>query len=135
MEMLVWREQYSVGVPRMDQQHKKLIGILNQLFDAMMNHHAFEVTEPLVKQLVEYTQTHFADEEALMAATGFPGLNEHREQHRRLIERVQKQVALAAGKDLFQPVQLLHFLNDWLTVHIQQEDKLYGPWIQSHDAR
>jgi hemerythrin len=119
----------------MDQQHKILIGILNKLYDAMMNHRANEVVEPLVGQLVEYTRTHFADEEALMAAAGFPELNQHREQHRRLIERVQEQVALAAANNLFQPVQLLHFLKDWLTVHIQQEDRLYGPWIQSHDAR
>jgi hemerythrin len=135
MELMNWIDQYSVGVKKIDEQHKTLVGMLNKLYDAMMNHCAIEITEPLVKQLVQYTQTHFADEEALMATTGFPQLNEHREQHRRLIERVQSHVSHAANKDLFQPVQLLHFLKEWLTVHIQQEDKLYGPWLQSHGQR
>jgi hemerythrin len=134
MELLNWSDQYSVGVKQMDDQHRTLVGILNKLYDAMMNHCAIEVTEPLVIQLVQYTQTHFADEEALMAATDFPELKEHREQHRRLIERVQSEVSHAARKDLFQPVQLLHFLKEWLTIHILQEDKLYGPWIQSHGS-
>jgi hemerythrin len=135
MELLTWSDQYSVGVKQMDDQHRVLIGILNELYDAMMNHCAIEITDPLVRQLAQYTQTHFAAEEAMMATAGFPELNEHREQHRRLIERVEAHVSLAAGKDLFQPVQLLHFLREWLAVHIQQEDKMYGPWMQSHGTR
>lgn len=135
MELFDWSSEFSVSVEQMDLQHQKLVGMLNKLYHAMMNHCAMEITQPLVQQLVLYTQTHFADEEALMAAHGFPQLGEHREQHRLLIERVQAQVSLAAEKDLFQPVQLLHFLKEWLSIHIQQEDKLYGLWMQGHGSR
>jgi hemerythrin len=82
MELMDWSDQYSVGVKKMDDQHRTLVGMLNKLYDAMMNHCAIEITEPLVKQLMQYAQTHFVDEEALMATTGFPQLNEHREQHK-----------------------------------------------------
>ena len=134
MAFLAWDEKYSVGVKTMDNQHIAMIGMLNELYDAMTSGQALEKTGPLLQRLVNYTNTHFAAEEALMQSSGYLGLAEHRLHHGQLTAQVLEHVARFGQDDLFLPIQLLQFLREWLSTHIQQEDKAYGPWLREHGA-
>lgn len=129
MELLTWSDRYSVGVEAMDLQHMRMVKMLNCLYDAMMKNQALEVTGPLLDDLLDYTRTHFSAEEAVMASGGFPGLEEHRARHRQLFGQVEEYVSRFGRGDLFLPIQLLHFLRDWIANHIEQEDRDYGPWL------
>jgi hemerythrin len=68
----------------MDNQHTVLFGLLNDLHAAMMKGQAQNLTGPLLGKLVDYTRTHFAEEEKLMTAAKYPGLNKHKNQHREM---------------------------------------------------
>ena len=135
MALLKWNQKYSVGVHALDDQHTGLFNVLNELHAAMMKGQAQTLTGPLLKQLVEYTRTHFAAEESMMARTNYPGLAEHRVQHRDLVKQVEGYVARFERGEITLNLHLLNFLRDWLTNHIQKTDHQYGPWLNEHGVR
>jgi hemerythrin len=129
MALLSWSSKYSVGVQSMDRQHTVLFDILNELHTAMMKGQAQAMTGSLLQKLVNYTRNHFSAEESMMAASGYPGLAQHRTRHRDLMKQVEEFVARHKRGESTLNVQLLNFLRDWLTNHIQHEDQQYGPWL------
>jgi len=132
MALLTWNASYSVGVKTLDSQHTVLFGILNDLHDAMMKGQAQSITGTLLKKLVSYTQEHFSAEEAMLTKTNYPGLAEHKIKHNNLIKQVQEYVTQYEQGGGSLNIQLLNFLRDWLTNHIQKVDHEYTPWLNSH---
>lgn len=132
MALISWSSKYSVGVKALDGQHTVLFDILNSLHDAMMKGQAQKVTGELLSKLVKYTREHFASEEAMLTSTRYPELAQHRVRHRELIKQVEEYVARHARGEAALNLQLLNFLRDWLTNHIEKEDQRYGPWLNEH---
>ncbi|MSM40243.1 MAG: bacteriohemerythrin [Geobacter sp.] len=129
MALLTWNDSYSVKVKQLDDQHKKLIDMINQLYDAMKVGKGSEVIGPVLKSLMTYTQTHFSTEEQLMKLHGYPDYETHKNEHTQLVAQVGNiKKEMDAGKmPLTQNV--MNFLRDWLIKHIQGNDKKYGPFL------
>ncbi len=132
MALMTWSSKYSVGVEALDNQHKALMNVLNELHAASMRGRAQEVAGPLLRQIVSESSEHFAAEERLMESTGYPGLAGHRAKHRKLTGKVAEFVARHERGDTAVYVQLLYFLRDWLNQHIQTEDQEYVPSFKAH---
>ncbi|MRR34747.1 bacteriohemerythrin [bacterium] len=126
MALITWSDSLSVKVKQFDDQHKKLVDMANQLFDAMKTGKGSQVMGDILKQLISYTQTHFAAEERLMKQYGYPDFEAHKKEHNALVMQVvdlQKQ--FQEGKAVLTQ-NVMTFLRDWLTKHIQGDDKKYG---------
>ena len=132
MALLSWSSKYSVGGESMDSQHTVLFGMLNDLHDAMMKGQAQKIAGELLGKLLDYTRKHFTAEEALMTSTRYPELAQHQALHRDLVKQVEEFAARYARGESSLNLQLLNFLRDWLTNHIQKEDHKYGPWLTEH---
>jgi hemerythrin-like metal-binding protein len=135
MALVVWTDQFSVGVKSVDDQHVVLCETLNDLHAAMLKGQARTITGPLLQRLVSYTVDHFSAEEALMEGANYPGLAMHRVKHRELTKQVGEYVARFEKGDITLSHHLLDFLSGWLTTHIQTTDKEYGPWLNEHGVR
>jgi len=135
MALLTWNSTYSVGVQRMDEQHTVLFGMLNDLHEAMMKGQAQKIAGALLRKLAAYTHEHFAAEESMMVASEYAGLAQHRTLHRDLTKQVDEFAARYERGETSLNLQLLNFLRDWLSNHIQNEDKKYGPWMNEHGKR
>jgi hemerythrin len=129
MALMTWSDSLSTGVKAMDEQHKGLVNTLNELHAAMLGGNNKSATGPLLDRLVKYTHDHFASEEALMTRGEYPKLDAHLAKHRDLTGQVEKFVGRYQRGELSLNVDLLMFLRDWLTTHIQKEDREYGPWL------
>ena len=134
MSLMTWNDRYSVGVKTIDQQHSGLFAIVNELHAAMIKGQAKNVVGSLLEKLIKYTVEHFAYEERMMAAAKYPGLVTHRAHHADLTRQVEDFMARYKRGDGAVNIELLQFLRDWLTRHIQQEDKQYGPFLTRHAA-
>lgn len=132
---LAWSDQYSVGVKTLDDQHRGLFQALNDLHASMMKGQSASMTADLLQTLVKYTMSHFAAEEGLMKAAKYPGLTEHLAEHRALTAKVEDFVARFQRGEVSMNVPLLNFLREWLTTHIQKEDKDYAPFLKENKAR
>jgi hemerythrin len=128
-KLVEWSEELSVGIAEIDDQHKKLVDMLNRMNDAIHEHRGSEVTRPILNEIAEYTRVHFTTEESLMRATNYPEYEEHKRQHDELIAQVKDlQAKLDAGSHAIS-FELMHFLKVWLTKHIMESDKQYGPYF------
>jgi hemerythrin-like metal-binding protein len=119
----------------LDTQHTVLFDILNELHAAMMTGQAGSLTGPILKKLVLYTGQHFAAEEGMLAATQYPGLEEHKLLHRDLISQIEDYSQRFEKGEITLNLHLLGFLREWLTDHILKVDHVYGPWLNEHGIR
>ena len=135
MALMTWSDALSTGVRAMDDQHKGLVNTLNELHAAMLVGNNKAATGQLLDRLVKYTHDHFAAEEALLTRTKFPRLSAHLTKHKDLTSQVEQFVARYQRGELSLNIDLLMFLRDWLSTHIQKEDKEYGPWLNQNGVR
>lgn len=121
----------SVNIRSIDDQHKKLVALVNNLHDAMSAGKGQQVLGKILDELIEYTKTHFATEERLMIAHTYPGYLSHKKEHDGLTQQV---IAIhqdfKAGKPVI-TVEIMRFLKDWLGRHIKGTDQKYGPFLIS----
>jgi hemerythrin-like metal-binding protein len=129
MAILKWNEAYSVNVAVIDAQHKKLMELINQLYEAMKVGQGQSAVPQTLDELVKYTSQHFAAEERLMEIHGYPGLLRHRGQHLELLRQVEARRRELESGNGHLAVDLMMFLNDWLSRHVLEEDKQYAPFL------
>ncbi len=131
MALLEWNDSYSVKVAKFDDQHKKLFAMINDLNDGMKAGKGKETLGAVLKGLIDYTATHFADEEKAMAQHGFLQLQLHKNEHNKLVKQVLAlQADYAAGKAMLS-MEVMNFLRDWLNTHIVGTDKKYGEFFNA----
>ncbi len=131
MAFFEWSDQLSVKVGKMDEQHKVLMSLINELHEAMKTGMGKEATGKTLKRLIEYTKTHFATEEALMRQHGYPGLDLQKAEHAKLTQQVLDfDKDYNAGK-ITLTMEVMAFLKQWLNDHIGNTDKKYGPYLNS----
>jgi hemerythrin len=126
MALMTWQEQYSVGVPALDAQHKHLIDLLNQLHDGMRNGHGNDVLGRVLERLVTYTENHFRAEERYMSSCGFPALAQHIQEHRALTAKASALADDFRSGRVALSLPVLQFLKDWLRTHILASDQKYA---------
>jgi hemerythrin len=126
MAFVEWKPDYSVRVPEIDMQHRRLLDIINQLHEAMRLGGKPAQLAEVVNELAGYTRYHFAYEEKRMEAAGYRELEEHRRKHRAMVAQVEAFRDQVAAQKATVSLNLMSFLKDWLTKHIMQTDQLYS---------
>lgn len=134
MSLISWTPNLSVNVPAIDEQHKRLVQMINDLHDAMGKGKGKEVLSPLLSKLIDYTVVHFQSEEAFMRKCGFPGVAQHQLLHQELTEKVKKLKARFETGELLITMDTMNFLKDWLKTHILGSDKQYAQFVAQHGA-
>lgn len=128
---MTWYDRYSVNLKEIDRQHQQLIAIINELHDAMVQKRSKDVLEDILKNLVLYYPGTFSYEEDLMQSHGYPGLHEHKKKHGELRQKVLRlQSDQQAGK-IVVSLEVMNFLKNWLTAHMQGTDKMYSEFLNS----
>jgi len=130
-----WSDALSVGIEEIDAQHMVLVGLVNEMHDAIHNRHGSEVVESILKRLTEYTRIHFAVEESLMRILGYPGYEPHKAEHEALLKNIQGLKDKVESNKTAIGFELMHFLRVWLTKHIMQSDQRYADFFVEAGAR
>ncbi|MCW8834350.1 MAG: bacteriohemerythrin [Colwellia sp.] len=127
--VIKWKDEYSVGITHIDQDHKKLINLLNQ-FTIAYDHAMSEAFEKqALEELVNYTQYHFEREEKLMKEHDYPDFAAHQAKHQEMIEQVKKFLDLYDEKGHDALKEISEFLTVWLISHINGTDKEYSQYL------
>ena len=135
MTLLTWNHACTVGVRAMDDQHGILMDAINEVRLALLRGSGRENISEQLDQLIEFMRMHFRCEEQLMEKAGFPGLEDHRaEHHKMLAEILQAAHRLQYGEALhLRP--LLCRLHDGFLEHIENLDQQYGPLMNQHGVQ
>ena len=132
-QLVQWTDDFSVGIPEIDDQHRGLIALVNRVYSAVINKASSSEVEEIVHALEHYTLQHFADEERYMIHARYPKFGVHKAVHDQFVERVAAEKdRLKAGFPL--DIDIVHFLRDWLINHILRMDKEFGIYEQGLHA-
>ena len=116
----------------LDEDHKKLVGMVNELYDAMQAGQGRDSLGRILNGLVQYTKFHFAREEKFFAQTGYPAAAPHKQEHDALTRQVlDVQQKYAAGATATLSLDVMQFLKNWLINHIQGSDQKYRPHLNA----
>jgi hemerythrin len=132
-EFMKWTPVMSVGVAVLDEDHRRLVGIINQLHYGIVAGHKREVLEAVLDHLIDYAREHFAREEDLLIRAGYIDTPAHKIEHAHFLSQIcnlQARVKRAPVSML--DLELMSFLRSWLVSHIQGSDKKYGPRLNAH---
>lgn len=129
MAVIRWRDTYDTGVEAVDLEHRKLVELIEAMHTSIRDNEPQETVEQVINEIAEYTQDHFKNEESLMQNEQYPELDEHKIEHRTLIEEVAvfKERLLNNFPDGRQ--DFYRFLREWLINHILDSDKKFGVYV------
>lgn len=133
MAYMTWKDEYSVGVAAIDEDHKQLLAIVNELHDSLAEGAASETLARICDDLINHTVVHFDNEERYFAKTDYPRAAAHRLMHQQLKQRILQ----FRGEISEQPPPLgkFVFFTDWLAHHIVGEDKNLGAHLNTQGIR
>jgi hemerythrin-like metal-binding protein len=125
MSLLKWKNEYSVGVQEIDNQHMKLIELINKLFDAMKQGQANAVIGQILNELSTFASTHFKTEEKYFELFDYMESEKHKEIHQIFVMKITKFKNYFDAGQITLSVSIFNFLKDWLNDHILGEDMKY----------
>jgi methyl-accepting chemotaxis protein len=126
-----WNDSLCTGIKLIDNQHKRLIDLINQLVMCMKDGGDRMVLASVVDELVNYTVTHFRDEEEMMKKYNYPDFAAHKKLHDEFVAKVADFTGKLKAGDRLPPADIYRFLNSWLIGHIEKQDRDgYGPYIK-----
>jgi len=131
MPNIVSNETYSVKVREIDEQHKKLIGMINELHEKMKEGKGKDILQKIILGLVDYTKYHFTYEEKLFVNLGYPETLLHKKNHEKLLQQVNDYFKKIESNQTISTVEVMNFLRDWLLNHIQSMDQKYTPFFNA----
>jgi hemerythrin-like metal-binding protein len=128
MTLFAWDESLSTRIPHIDEQHRKLVSMINDLDQSVQDGTGGLLISYVLQELIRYVKEHFEDEEQLMVRHNFPELSSHRREHDLFVERLKNiHENFRDGDALSRNV--LDFLKDWLLLHIKGTDQEYSEFI------
>ncbi len=123
MAKTIWTSNLNTGIEAIDKQHKMIVDYINQLEDARTSGNK-ELVSKVIKNLVNYTVSHFDYEERMLEQAGYPFLKAHKNVHQVFVQRVSEyQSRFKLGEDITEELHQLMF--DWLFGHIKDDDMDY----------
>ena len=124
---IIWSEKFEVGYKRVDDQHRELINIINDLHAAESGDLSIpEVKDRfkiILKRTVDYATYHFATEEKIMKAVHYKSFKEHISKHREFSSKVLEEVIKYMNGEKVDMEDFIVYLRDWLFSHILGDDK------------
>lgn len=131
MSVITWNSSYAIGVAEIDNQHKKIVDLINKLHDAISAGSQDATIKSVYNELVSYTFTHFTYEESLMRKANYNDLADHLDVHKSIIARVKGLQSKYVSGDVSALNETLEFLKNWLFKHIAGTDKKYVPSLHA----
>lgn len=128
MSLLEWKEEYSVGIEELDEQHKHMFGLINKLYDAMRESRQGAYLDELLKELADYGKLHTETEESYFTKYDYPHKDTHIQAHDAYKKHVDDFIEKESNSVL--SMEILDFLQDWWIGHITGTDQDYATYFK-----
>jgi hemerythrin len=125
MTTIEWKEEYSVNVKELDNQHKRLIDLMNGAYDAFYESKSKEQVRKLIDEVLAHTAIHFSTEEKYFDKFNYEFTEEHKNEHYKLTRDAAAISIDFTNNGVAVVPKLIEFLDNWLTNHIVIHDKKY----------
>ncbi|MCL2765508.1 MAG: bacteriohemerythrin [Treponema sp.] len=136
-ELIVWSSTFACGIKLIDEQHKGLIELVNDMFNHVTGNEAQEreYLSRVLQKAADYIRQHFTTEEKILTATKFAGYTEHKKAHDNFILKVAENAVLFNSGKRVSLTSFSNYLKDWVMSHIAVMDKQYFQYIREIATR
>ena len=134
-ELVGWNDSFKIGISWVDDQHKVLFGLINNLYTTYGKSKSKSQLKHVLDELLDYTIYHFGNEEEVFKQINYEGTEKHLVQHKRFIDQIKSFREEFNAGDVSVALDVVHFLQDWLVTHIQRTDKAYVQAFKEHGIR
>jgi hemerythrin len=131
MEKICWKDEYSVGVEKIDRQHQHLFEIINKLIERPVSSDDSELVSDILTEMINYAREHFATEEMLMRQNGCPEIELHNKEHDYFINTTAELTIGFMDNRNTTGGEITEFLIIWLTKHILKTDMKYKDFFKA----
>ncbi|TCO10536.1 bacteriohemerythrin [Natronoflexus pectinivorans] len=128
--MIKWNDNFSVNNQTIDNEHQSLFKALNDFYEGLRNKASNENMSRLIENLINYTKTHFTNEEDFMRSINYPKIEDHIKEHREFIAKTEDFYTKFKSGKLLVSFEVTNFIKDWITNHIMTEDKQYAAFAE-----
>ena len=111
---IAWQDAYALGVAQIDREHQHLFALAAKMHEGLLAGKGKDQIEKMLTELVNYTCHHFAHEEKLMQKTGYPGYEQHRQDHANLRAEVLAKQLRARSGEATMTIEVMQFLIEWI---------------------
>jgi len=129
MPAMQWTEQLSVKIDSIDNEHKKLIELINKLFDAMSRGEGHNALDAILKELSDYTEFHFNHEEEALKKYNYPAFAAHKKEHESFVSKIEDTKKKYEEGAITLTIPLIDFLTSWIKEHILKTDMGYSAFL------
>jgi len=127
-----WDDSYSVGIEEIDNQHKKIIKIINQVLEIIEEESLDDNLKTIIKELIDYSNYHFKFEEDYFEKFNYEDKDSHLEKHGEFRAQLMKISQEFQDDKMEAAYQIIDFLENWLIDHINGTDKRYIECFQEN---
>lgn len=128
MEFAEWSEKLSVEIDLIDDQHKILIDLINRTSKHILANEN-KAVDAVLEELLQWTETHFSEEEVMFTDSGYSDVEKHKGEHRFFVDKIKDLRKDYEEKGHSASLDILQFLKNWLFYHIEIIDKTYAPYV------
>ena len=126
MELFKWYKSYSVNNEELDNHHKTLCKIINMLYENCLVNNQANCLDPIVEELVSYSNYHFLAEDQHMRNIGYKDIDKHIIEHNDFKQRALQLQQVVNKNDIELTKELVIFLGNWFLHHVMEEDKKFS---------
>lgn len=132
MDRIEWNDSYLLGIPEIDNQHKKLLKIANNLYESFEDEtHSYKLTmSKVLKELTDYTEYHFSFEEKFMRKYNYAGADTHKAAHDGFIAAVNSQIRNLSAENRTAALAFYKYIVNWILVHIAKADRIWADYVK-----
>jgi hemerythrin-like metal-binding protein len=129
MQLITWKEQFKIGVREIDEQHRHLLDIINQIIASIEKKNEWQTTSSIIDSLINYAYNHFATEERYMLENKYPELVWHVGLHLEFIRKVFAMSEEVTLKGVELQREMLSYVTSWYTNHVLGVDRKYMQYL------
>ena len=135
MAFLQWNENLCVNIKEIDDQHRNLFQLINNLHNSLRKGQGDTILKPILGSLIEYVIIHFATEEKWMKKYKYPELKQHKQEHQVYVTEIKGFISKYKKKTPLLARDLLLSLGGWYRIHIKEYDKKFGNFLEDKNIQ
>jgi hemerythrin len=129
MAFFEWKDEYTSGIAAIDEQHKVIVKLMNDLFEYIRTDNG-EAVKGVFVELLKYAHYHFGLEAELFERHDYEGRRRHVAEHEHFIDKVKSLMISGYLTDRNVAIDTLHYLRSWFQDHMMETDMEYSNYFK-----